>query len=280
MRRVFCVILMLFPATAQAQTRDGFVPLFNGKDLDGWEVRESKPGDKDKWSAKDNLVIAKPGSGWIGTTKMHGDFILKVEWRIFDGGNSGVFLRVPDVKSKESPSSLGMEIQILDDNAPQYKGKLKPYQYCGGLYHFQGPSKAMFKGAGEWNAYEITCNGDKISVVFNGEKVIDADASKDAVLAKRPKRGFIGLQNHGSGVEFRNVMIKSLDKQQRKTPGGFALCIARYRRAEWVDSGLRFSAELSGSRDGTGRDGHSSGRNRCKPDCCTRSCRPGCRWRP
>ena len=106
---------------------------------------------------------------------------------------------------------LGLEIQILDDDAPQYKGKLKPYQYCGGLYHFQGASKKMYKGPETWNAYEITCKGDSIIVVFNGEKVIDADASKDAVLGKRPKRGFIGLQNHGSGVEFRNVMIKSLD---------------------------------------------------------------------
>jgi hypothetical protein len=214
MRSFSVLVLLLCPVATHAQTRDGFVPLFNGKDLVGWEVREAKPGDKDKWSVKGDLLIAKPGSGWIGTTKMYGDFVLKLEWRIFDGGNSGVFLRVPDVKSKESPSALGLEIQILDDNAPQYKGKLMPYQYCGGLYHFQGPSKAMFKGAGEWNAYEIACIGDKISVVFNGEKVIDADASKDAVLGKRPKRGFLGLQNHGSGVEFRNVMIKSLDKQQ------------------------------------------------------------------
>ena len=209
---IVVVALMVVALPAFGQEPAKFVPLFNGKDLDGWEVREAKPGDKDKWSVKDDLVVAKPGGGWIGTKKMYGDFTLKVEWRIFDGGNSGVFLRVPDVKSKESPSALGMEIQILDDNAPQYKGKLKPYQYCGGLYHFQGPSKAMFKGAGQWNAYEITCKGDNIVVVFNGEKVIDADAAKDAVLNKRPRRGFIGLQNHGTGVEFRNVMLKSFDK--------------------------------------------------------------------
>jgi 3-keto-disaccharide hydrolase len=211
MRQLALLILVLVPLSASAQTKDGFVPLFNGKDTDGWEVRETRPGDKDKWSVKDNLLIAKPGGGWIGTKKMYGDFVLKLEWKIAGGGNSGVFLRVPDVKSKESPSYLGMEIQILDDNAPQYKGKLKPYQYCGGLYHFQGPSKEMFKGAGEWNAYQIACKGAVIQVVFNGEKVIDADGSKDAVLGKRPRRGFIGLQNHGTGVEFRNVMIKSLD---------------------------------------------------------------------
>ncbi len=210
MQRIAGLTVILLPAALSAQTKDGFVPLFNGMDLDGWEVRESNTGDKEKWSFKNNLLVAKPGGGWIGTKKMYGDFVLKVEWRIFEGGNSGVFLRVPDVKSKESPSALGLEIQILDDNAPKYKG-LKPYQYCGGLYHFQGPSKKMFKGAGEWNSYEITCKKESIAVVFNGEKVIDADARKDAVLAKRPRRGFIGLQNHNSGVEFRNVMIKSLE---------------------------------------------------------------------
>ena len=209
MLRFILVPMLLTPCVVNAQDKDGFVPLFNGKDLDGWKVRGSK-ADEDNWSFKDGVLVAKPGGGWIGTTKMYGDFILKVEWRIFEHGNSGVFLRVPDVKSKESPSYLGMEIQILDDNSPKYKG-LKPYQYCGGLYHFQGPSKKMFKGAGEWNSYEITCKGDLIQVVFNGEKVIDADASKDAVLNKRPRRGFIGLQNHNTGVEFRDLMIKSLD---------------------------------------------------------------------
>lgn len=211
MYRIAAFLVCLTPVAAEAQTRDGFVPLFNGKNLDGWQVRESRPGDKDKWTVKGDLVVTKPGGGWIGTQKMYGDFILKVEWRIFAGGNSGVFLRVPDVQSKESPSALGMEIQILDDNAPQYKGRLKPYQYCGGLYHFQGPSKKMFKGAGEWNAYEITCKGDSISVVFNGEKVVDADATKDPVLNKRPRKGYLGLQNHSSAVEFRNVKIKALD---------------------------------------------------------------------
>jgi hypothetical protein len=208
MRRLTPILLLLLPATLAAQTRDGFVPLFKG-DLDGWEVRGSK-ADQEKWSVKGDLLIAKPGGGWIGTKRMYGDFVLRLEWKIFEGGNSGVFLRVPDVKSKESPSALGMEIQILDDNHPKYKG-LKPYQFCGGLYHFQGPSKKMFKGAGEWNAYEITCKGDMIQVVFNGEKVIDADAAKDPVLDKRPRKGFIGLQNHNSGVEFRRVMIKSLE---------------------------------------------------------------------
>src|ERR1022692_2464988 len=161
MRRYFWLVLLLAPSVLPAQTKDGFTPLFNGKDLEGWEVRESKAGDKDKWSFQDNVLVAKPGGGWIGTKKMYGDFVLKLDWRIFKGGNSGVFIRVPDVKSKDSPSNLGFEIQILDDNDPKYKD-LKAYQYCGGLYHFQGPSKKMFKGAGEWNSYQISCKGESI----------------------------------------------------------------------------------------------------------------------
>jgi len=66
MRLTAIVMLIFIPAALGAQTRDGFTPLFNGKDLEGWEVRESRAGDKDKWSVMDNLLITKPGGGWIG----------------------------------------------------------------------------------------------------------------------------------------------------------------------------------------------------------------------
>ena len=216
LRSLILVLLVLLAGLSVSSSRggdnDGFVPLFPNKSLAGWRVRESKPGDKDKWSFQGDILTAKPGGGWLGSTAMHGDFVLKLEWRLPAGGNSGVFLRVPDVQSKDSPSSLGLEIQILDDNSPQYKGKLKAYQYCGGLYHFVGVSKSVFRGAGEWNAYEITCQGDRVMLVFNGEKVIDADMTKDPVLNQRPRQGFLGLQNHGTGVEFRNLLLKPLSK--------------------------------------------------------------------
>jgi Domain of Unknown Function (DUF1080) len=211
MRSLVCLLTFAVPSLAQAGADEGFVPLFNGKNLDGWEVRERQPGDKDKWSAKASILTAMPGSGWIGTTKMYGDFVLRLEWRIPENGNSGVFIRVPDVKTKVSPSGLGMEIQVLDDTGPEYKGKLKDWQYSGSIYGFVPPSKSMYKGAGAWNRYEITCMGNLVTVVFNGEKVVEGDMSKFPELDKRPRRGFIGLQNHSTGVEYRNVRIKVLD---------------------------------------------------------------------
>ena len=208
MRFAVMGLLLLCCGTA---TGSDFVPLFNGKNLDGWKERQVKKGQEGRWSVEDGILKAKAGSGWLGAEKQYGSFVLRVEWKIFENGNSGVFFRVPDKEFTGSPSDAGFEIQILDDNGTQYKGKLKPYQYSGGLYHFVPVSKPVFKGAGVWNSYELTVKGDKISLIYNDEKVIEADISTNEDMKKRPKKGFIGLQNHGTPVEFRKVEIKVLE---------------------------------------------------------------------
>src|SRR5437763_10985969 len=71
MRSLVCVLPLLVPSLARAGDGNGFVPLFNGKDLTGWAVREFRDGDKEKWSAKDSILTAMPGSGWIGTPKLY-----------------------------------------------------------------------------------------------------------------------------------------------------------------------------------------------------------------
>lgn len=202
---------LVIASSAHADDKSDFVPLFNGTDLSGWELKQAKGDIKDYWSVKDKIMTAKAGTGWIGTTKEYGNFVLRVEWRIQEGGNSGVFLRVPGVKEGVSPSQTGMEIQILDDNADKYKGKLKPTQYSGSIYTFVPCAKPVYKGVNTWNTFEITCKDDKVTVVYNGEKVAEADMNTSAEFAKRPHKGMIGLQNHGSPVEFRKVEIKVLD---------------------------------------------------------------------
>jgi hypothetical protein len=204
------VSLSACPAVA-AENDDGFVPLFNGKDLTGWVMRGYKSAPNDQWTVRDGVLSAKPGSGWLGTEKMYGDFVLRLEWRVPSNGNSGVYLRVPDLQTETLPTWTGVEVQVLDDDGPEYKGKLKPYQYSGSIYEFVPAKKRVYKGTGEWNRFEITCKGDLIRVVYNGELVAEADAAKDAKLAKRPKKGFIGLQNHDTAVDYRKIQIKSLD---------------------------------------------------------------------
>jgi 3-keto-disaccharide hydrolase len=208
--RLLVVTFLLIASSARADEPSGFVPLFNGKDLTGWELKQSKGEIKDCWSVKDGILTCKAGTGWIGTDKQYANFILRVEWRVQEGGNSGVFLRVPGVVEGKSPSMTGMEIQVLDDNSAKYKGKLKPYQFSGSIYTFVPCAKPVYKGVNTWNSFEITAKGEKVTVVYNGEKVAEADMTTPE-FAKRPLKGFIGLQNHGSAVEFRKVEIKVLD---------------------------------------------------------------------
>jgi hypothetical protein len=212
MRCVLTGSLVLLTALAYAKgTDEPFVPLFNGKDLTGWVMRGYKQAAKDQWTVRDGVLSAKPGSGWLGTEKIYGDFVLRLEWRVPTNGNSGVYLRVPNVETDTLPTWTGVEVQILDDDGPEYKGKIKDYQHSGSIYEFVPAAKRVYKGAGEWNRFEITCKGEWIRVVYNGEEVAEADAAKDPKLAKRPRKGFIGLQNHGTAVEFRNISIRVLD---------------------------------------------------------------------
>ena len=189
---------------------EGFTPMFNGRDLTGWELREYRQPAPDQWSFKEGVLVAKNGQGWLATTKEYENFVLRLEWRLPTNGNSGVFLRVPPLKEKEQPWTAGVEIQMLDDTGPTYVGKIKPYQFSGSIYGVVAPTKSKYRGTDQWNHFEITCRGGKKSVVFNGEEVAAADMDATPALRDRARKGVIGLQNHGSGVEFRNVQIKVL----------------------------------------------------------------------
>jgi Domain of Unknown Function (DUF1080) len=189
---------------------EGFTALFNGKDLTGWKVT---PGAKmEVWGAENGLLYVNgSGGGWLMTEKEYGDFEVRLEYKVPKGGNSGVGLRAP---LQGDPAYQGMEIQILDDYAPQYKN-LRPTQYTGSIYDVVPPGKRVTKEAGEWNKMRIVAKGRKVTVEINGEKVVDADLDehKDS-FKKHPglerKDGHIGLQSHDGRVEFKNIYVKPL----------------------------------------------------------------------
>lgn len=186
----------------------GFSPLFNGKDLSGWKVVADKGDGAGEWSVADGVLVAKPGHSWLASEQQYGDFVLRLDWRVPQNGNSGVFIRAPKAQPGEKPWETGMEIQVLDDRGPQYKGVLKPWQYSGSIYGVVPADQTAYRGAGEWNACEITCQGDLIKVVLNGKTVAAGDMSQLEPLRSRPRSGFIGLQNHGTAVEYRNIRLK------------------------------------------------------------------------
>ena len=114
----------------------------------------------------------------------------------------GVFMRVGDLKDHVNS---GMEVQILDTYGKENVG----HHDCGGLIKTQGPSKNMVKPAGEWNRYTITLKGNQLTVVLNGEQILDLDLSKSA-MKDRPAEGYISFQDEGKPVWYRNVRIKEL----------------------------------------------------------------------
>jgi hypothetical protein len=210
------VLFAAVPAGADSiedqETAQGFVPLFNGKDLRGWKPYDSKA---ENWTAEDGLLIcAGKGGGWLGTERDYDNFVLRLEYRLKPGGNSGVYLRAPE---KGWISRVGMEIQILDDNDPRY-AHLDFYQYTGSIYHVVAPTKRAGKPAGQWNALEIHADGRQIVVVLNGKRIVDADLDRclrDPGIAKEHPgltrtTGRIGLQSHSERVEFRRLRIKEL----------------------------------------------------------------------
>ena len=207
---VACCIFLIVAVVPVVAADDGFTPLFDGKTLTGWHARSEKQAQAEEWTAVDGVLKAKAGNSWLATDKEYGDYILKLEWRVPENGNSGIFIRVPELKPGEHPWVQGIEIQVLDDKGPQYAGKLKPWQYSGSLYGAVAADQSAFAGARKWNAYEITCRGDLVTIVLNGKKVAEGDMSKIEELKSRPRKGIIGLQNHGTDVEFRNIQIKEL----------------------------------------------------------------------
>ncbi len=187
------------------QAGDEFVPLFNGKDLTGWNTMGN-------WTVEEGGAVAlhpRPGEhGWtrydayLTTARKYRDFVLDLEFKINKGGNSGVFLRVGNPKDHVGS---GFEIQILDTHGLKNPGN----HDCGGVIGAAAPSKNMAKPAGEWNRYVITLQGSHLTVVFNGEQTIDLDLAKSP-LKNRPAEGYIGLQDEGLPVWYRNVRIKEL----------------------------------------------------------------------
>jgi hypothetical protein len=201
-----CFVCLVLAGTAlSAPDEEGFVPLFDGKTLTGWE------GATTDYVVEEGTIVCKGGN--LYTDKDYGDFVLRLEFKLPEGGNNGVGIRTP---FKGHASNDGMEIQILDDDSPKY-AKLQPYQYCGSIYGIVPAKRGHLKKPGEWNEMEITCRGSLVTVKINSATVADADVSKFADGGAPDKRPHPGLKRttgrilfcgHGSPVAFRNIRIK------------------------------------------------------------------------
>lgn len=221
MRTLPLILLLLAGCAAPAPAGDGFVPLFNGKDLGGWEAA---PGSN--WVVE-NGVIALQGKSdgrehngaYLWTREDYGDFVLELEFRIPERANSGIFLRTSDLRD---PVYTGLEVQVANSHG---KAELSRTGTAGALYDLAAPSKNPLRAPGEWNRLRIECRGARVAVALNGEAVVDADLDRWTEAGKNPdgstnkfkrplkdfaRRGRIGLQDHGRPVWYRHLRIRVL----------------------------------------------------------------------
>lgn len=178
---------------------EGFVTLFEGADLSAWEIT----GNPDGWKVEDGAITwVKRGGRYVRTRATFADFILRLEFKISEGGNSGVFLRAP---AAGRHSRIGMEFQVMGD-----AGELPHKNGTGAIYDVRAPGVNASRPAGEWNELEIRCQGSRFRAVLNGTQIHDFDLAADPELRYRLRDGFIMLQDHGAPVSFRNIRVKVL----------------------------------------------------------------------
>jgi HEAT repeat protein len=199
------------PGIAEAETAEGFAPLFNGRDLGGWV------GDTKGYAAENGKIVIHPelGSGNLYSAKDYADLVLRFEFKLTPAANNGLGIRAP---LEGDAAYAGMELQILEDGSPVYWG-LKPYQYHGSIYGAVPARRGALRPVGEWNTEEVTVKGRHVTVIVNGTTIVDADI--DAASAGgtvdghdhpglKRETGRIGFLGHGSIVEFRNIRLKEL----------------------------------------------------------------------
>ncbi|MCF7786980.1 MAG: DUF1080 domain-containing protein [Prosthecobacter sp.] len=241
MKTLFCSLLALSMSTFAAE--DGFTPLFNGQDFTNWIV---PAGDNGHWKVIDAVIDydacseAANKAKDLWTAKEYGDFTLKIDWRLKQ--TTGLYdmpIVLPDGTHKLDAE--GKEIKIPTPNADsgiylRGVGKSQINIWCwpigsGEVYGYRmdktmppevragvTPKVKADKPVGEWNTFEITMKGDRLTVVLNGQTVIE-----NAQLPGVPAKGNLGLQHHGgknaktgelspasSLIQFRNISIKEL----------------------------------------------------------------------
>lgn len=209
----FCLLLLsASPAWSQFSNEDSFIPLFDGKSLDGWI------GDGKKFfKVESGIMVCQQGcSGKLITEREYQDFVLHFEFKLTPGANSGLALRTPQ---DGDAAFVGIEVQILDNSADEYKD-LQDYQYHGSAYGIAAAKLDALKPVGEWNTQYVRLQGRDLRVTLNGKIILDINLDKVAPDGKsidgkkhpglQRRKGHVGFLCHNDPVSFRNIRIKDL----------------------------------------------------------------------
>jgi hypothetical protein len=188
---------------------DGFVSVFNGNDLTGWD------GTVENYQVRDGSIVCKPEKGGtLFTKELYSDFVARLNFKLPPGGNNGLAIRYPGLGDG---AYTGMcELQVLDTEDSKY-AKIDPRQTHGSAYGMVAAHRGYLRAPGQWNYQQVTVKGPTVKVELNGVTILDADLSKvSEFMANTPHpgkdrtSGYFGFAGHNDPVEFRNISIKRL----------------------------------------------------------------------
>jgi hypothetical protein len=223
-------LLIALPGTGDDKEKkdDGYVSLFNGKDLGGWVPVHVNP---DTFYVKDNEIITtgKP-AGFLRTEKMYENFVCEFEWmhvNTKEVGNSGFFVWCDSQPAGKGPYPRGIEVQVLVNLTLTDKktGAVTATSH-GDLFSIHGahckpdrehplkwerclPSENRAKGGGEWNHYKLIANDGVLKLHVNGKEV-------SGISEVKPRKGYLALEAEGAECHFRNLKIKELPSTNPK----------------------------------------------------------------
>ena len=207
-------------ALSREEKEAGWILLFDGESLDEWMTDTGEPSRRPV--EEGSINPHKSGDYMVVHKQMWENYILALDFKISPGCNSGIFVKTFSLEESPPGRSVafnGIEIAIDDTTTAGYHD-------TGAIYDLVKPTRNAMKPAGEWNHAEITVNGNTISVNLNGEDVTRIDLAEFTEPHKRPDgtqhkfdvgykdhppKGYIGLQDHGSDLWFKNIKLKPLD---------------------------------------------------------------------
>ena len=212
-------------ASTTTSETNGWMRLFDGKDLKGWRGYKKADATETRWKVEDGmLTIGGNGAGDthgmrdLITEATYEQFDLRWEWKIAPGGNSGVKYFVLE----DQESAIGHEYQLIDDERHP-DAKIGPHRQTAALYDVFPAADRPIKPAGEWNNSEVIVKGTHVEHWLNGKRVLQYELGspelkaaiakskfKDIARFGTPVKGHILIQDHGDQVWFRNVRIKPL----------------------------------------------------------------------
>lgn len=188
---------------------DGFVSIFNGTDLSGWA------GATEDYAVEDGALACKPGRGGVlYTDNEYGDFVVRLEFCLPEGGNNGLAIRYPGTGNPAYDAMC--ELQVLDSEHAKF-AELDDRQYHGSAYGMVAAHRGFLRPVGEWNYQEVTVQGTRVQVELNGTRILDTDlATVESYLdeaahpGKERRKGHFGFCGHSDPVQFRRVFVKAL----------------------------------------------------------------------